>query len=122
MNKAILIGTVDTDPTVKSVGRSQLASFKLATHESWRGKDGQQQDRTDWHRIAAWGQLADVAARLQRGQLVVVEGAIKTRSFDGIFVNNPDTTEINASSITVAGGGGSSEPADQHPSADEVPF
>lgn len=122
MNKAILIGTVDTDPTVKSVGRSQLASFKLATHESWRGKDGQQQDRTDWHRIAAWGQLADVAGRLQRGQLVVVEGAIKTRSFDGKNGEKQYITEINASSITVASGGGSSEPADQHPSADELPF
>lgn len=121
MNKAILIGTVDTDPTTKSVGRSQLASFKLATHESWRGKDGQQQDRTDWHRIAAWGQLADVAGRLQRGQLVVVEGAIKTRSYDGKNGEKQYITEINASSITVAGGG-SSEPADQHPSADDLPF
>jgi single-strand DNA-binding protein len=121
MNKAILIGTVDNDPAVKTVGRSQLASFKVATHESWRGKDGQQQDRTDWHRVAAWGQLADVAGRLQRGQLVVIEGKIKTRSYDGKDGTKQYITEIAADSIIVAPDVGD-EPVDQHPSSDELPF
>lgn len=79
-NKVILIGHLGQDPEFKSTGKSQVASFPLATHTAWHDKKGgEKKDRTEWHRIVAWGKLAQTCRQhLEKGKLILVEGALRT--------------------------------------------
>ena len=82
LNKVMLIGRLGQDPEVKEVGSSQVANFSIATNESWTDKQGEKQERTEWHNCQAWGKLADLAGRyLFRGNQVYVEGSIQTREW-----------------------------------------
>lgn len=90
LNKAMIIGNLGADPEVRSVGSgTKVAEFSVATSRQWTGRDGQQQEKTEWHRIVAWGfnpekdGLAGVAERfLKKGDRVYVEGQIEYRSYD----------------------------------------
>ena len=82
LNKVMLIGRLGQDPEVKEVGSSQVANFSIATNENWTDKQGEKQERTEWHNCQAWGRLADLAGRyLFRGNQVYVEGSIQTREW-----------------------------------------
>ena len=84
LNKIILIGRLGNNPEGRYTqkGRS-VVSFSLATNESWKNKEGKQIEHTEWHSIVAWDQLADFAKEsLFKGQLVCVEGCLRSRTWD----------------------------------------
>lgn len=104
VNKVIIVGNLGNDPEVKAVGQSTVANFSLATSESYT-KDGQKQEKTEWHKIVAWGKLAELAGQyLKKGRQVYVEGKLQTREYekDG---QKRYSTEIVANNITFLGGG-----------------
>jgi len=88
MNKAILIGNLGSDPEFINNNGMTVAKFSLATSERWKDKNtGEMQERTEWHRIAAFGRLAEICKDyLSKGRQVCIEGRIQTRSWekDGI--------------------------------------
>jgi single-strand DNA-binding protein len=110
VNKVILIGHLGKDPELRyTPGGQPTASFSLATSERWNDKNGQRQERTEWHNIVAWGKLAELANQyLKKGRPVYIEGRINTRSWDDRDGNKKYKTEIVANSIQFLGQGGGS--------------
>ena len=84
VNKAILIGNLGSDPELKyTTSGTAVTNFNIATTEKWKDKDGQMQERTEWHRIVLWARTAEVAKEyLQKGSSVYIEGRIQTRNYD----------------------------------------
>ena len=84
LNKVVLIGFLGGDPEIKYTPQgTAIANFSVATSESWKDKDGKQQDRTEWHRIVAWQKLAEIIGEYaKKGQQVFVEGKLQTRSWE----------------------------------------
>jgi single-strand DNA-binding protein len=83
-NRVVLIGNVGKDPDVRYTASGiPVATFSLATSEIWKDKDGNQQERTDWHNIVAWRKLAEIIQEIvKKGSRVLVEGKIQNRSFE----------------------------------------
>lgn len=108
INKAILVGNLGKDPEFKyTPGGQPVATFSLATTERWADKNGQRQDRTEWHNIVAWGKLAELCNQyLKKGKSVYLEGRITTRSWDDKDGNKKFRTEIVAANIEFLGGAG----------------
>ncbi len=106
VNKAILIGRLGADPEVRyTPSGAAVANFRIATSESWNDKQGQRQERTEWHRIVAWGKLAELCGEyLAKGRQVYVEGRLQTRAWDDRDGNKRYTTEVQAREITFLGG------------------
>jgi single-strand DNA-binding protein len=113
LNKVILIGNLGKDPEVRySQGGTAVANFTLATNESWNNKEGQREERTEWHRIVVFGKLADICGQyLKKGKQVYIEGRLQTRNWDDREGNKKTTTEIVASNMVMLGktGPGSSD-------------
>jgi single-strand DNA-binding protein len=105
LNKIILIGNLGRDPEIRYTPEgSQVATFSIATSESWTDKSGTRQERTDWHNITAWNKLADLCKRfLVKGRQVYVEGRIHYREFTDRDGNKRSKTEITASQIVLLG-------------------
>jgi single-strand DNA-binding protein len=84
INKAILVGNLGPDPEVRSLPSGQnVANFSVATKARFKGRNGEQQERTDWHRVVAYGRLADNCQRLlSKGRHVYVEGRLRTRQYE----------------------------------------
>ena len=84
VNKVILIGNLGKDPEVKFTPQgTPVAKITLATNERFKGKDGQWQDRTEWHNVVLWQRLAEIAGEyLKKGGKVYIEGRLQTRSWD----------------------------------------
>ena len=85
VNKAILIGNLGRDPEIRVIENDRkVAKFSMATTESWKDKTtGERVDKTEWHNIALWRGLADVAEKyLKKGDKVYIEGKIRTRSYE----------------------------------------
>ena len=105
VNKVILVGNLGKDPEVMTFDNGvKKVSFSLATSESYKNKEGQRVDTTEWHNVVLWRGLADVAERfLKKGNQVYIEGKIKTRSYeqDG---QKRYITEIVADNMTMLGG------------------
>ena len=102
LNKVMLIGHVGKDPEVRFTGSgTPVASFSLATNESWKDAEGNQQERTDWHNIIAWKKLAEICGEwLKKGSKVYIEGRIQTRDYDDKNTGAKKyITEITASSM-----------------------
>jgi single-strand DNA-binding protein len=106
VNKAILIGNLGGDPELRSTpSGTPVATFTLATNESWTDRDGQRQERTEWHRIVAWGKLAEICGQyLRKGRQVYIEGRLTTRSWEDRQGNQRKTTEIVAQQMLMLGG------------------
>lgn len=138
VNKVILVGRLGADPEIKTVGSGQtVARLSLATSENWTGKDGQKQERTEWHRIVVWGRQAENCGKhLSKGRQVYIEGRLQTRSWEDPQGQKKYSTEIVASTVQFLGAGGEksgggatdSSYSDFGPepsfdsSADEIPF
>ncbi len=109
INKAILIGNLGADPELKyTASGTPMCTFRIATSESFKDREGNQQERTEWHRVVAWGKLGEIAAQyLSKGRQVYIEGRISTRSWeDKNSGEKRYMTEIVARDIQFLGGGG----------------
>jgi single-strand DNA-binding protein len=84
LNKVMLIGNLGKDPEIRyTPGGDPVANFTLATNESWKDKEGNLQERTEWHNIVAWRRLAEFCGEwLKKGKKVYIEGRIQTRSYE----------------------------------------
>jgi len=102
LNKAMIIGNLGKDPDVRTTSGGQtVCELSIATNESYTDKNGQQQDRTEWHRIIVWGRQAELCGEyLKKGRSVFVEGKIQTRKWQDKDGNNRYTTEIVANQVT----------------------
>ena len=105
VNKVILIGNVGKDPEVKQLENNvSVARFTLATNESYKNRDGQRVDQTEWHNIVMWRGLAEVAEKyISKGKQLYIEGKIQTRTYEE-GGNKKYFTEIVADSMTMLGG------------------
>ncbi|MEO0311135.1 MAG: hypothetical protein RIQ89_792 [Bacteroidota bacterium] len=106
VNKVILIGNVGKDPEVKYLsGSIAVAKFPLATNETYKNKEGQKVDHTDWHNIVLWRGLAELTEKyVRKGKQVYIEGRIRTKVV-GEGDQRKYYTEIEADKMTLLGGG-----------------
>jgi len=125
VNKVILLGNVGKDPEVKYFDNDvAVASFSIATSETYKDKSGQKQTKTEWHNITAWRGLAKLAENyIKKGTQLYIEGKITTRSWDDKDGNKRYTTEIVANSIQMLGkkDSGNSEAPAPTPNIDSAP-
>lgn len=105
VNKAIILGNLGKDPEMRFTPSGQaVANFSIATNESWKDKNGQQQERTEWHRIVVWGKLAELCGEyLKKGRQAYVEGRLQTREWTDKEQKKHYTTEIVATNIQFLG-------------------
>lgn len=83
LNRITLIGRLGADPELKHVGESAVLRLRLATSEKYKDRNGERQERTEWHTVNLWGKRAEaLSAMLTKGQLVYLEGRIETRQWD----------------------------------------
>lgn len=97
VNKVILIGNLGNDPDVRfTPSGSAIANLSLATSESWKDRNtGQQQEKTEWHRVVIFGKLAEIAQQyLRKGSKVYIEGKLQTRKWQGQDGQDRYTTEV----------------------------
>ena len=108
VNKVILIGNLGAKPELKYLPSGQaVTELRLATTDQWTDKQGQRQERTEWHRVVVWAKQAENCAKyLDKGRSVYVEGRLQTRSWDDKDGNKRYTTEIVANLVQFLGGGG----------------
>jgi single-strand DNA-binding protein len=101
INKVTLVGNLGKDPEVKHLeSGSSVARIKLATNESYRDKDGNWQNLTEWHTVIAWRELAKRAEKdLKKGSLVYVEGKLRTRSYKDSAGVERQITEVEANIV-----------------------
>lgn len=106
VNRVILIGNLGKDPEIRNLeGGVKKASFSLATSESFKGKNGEKIEQTEWHNIVLWRGLAEVAeSYLKKGNTVYIEGKIKTRDYTDKDGNKRYITEIVADNLQMLGG------------------
>ncbi|AMM50559.1 single-stranded DNA-binding protein [Rufibacter sp. DG15C] len=105
INKVILIGNLGKDPEVRHLeGGVAVARFPLATSETFKDKNGDKQERTEWHNIVVWRGLAEVTEKyLKKGQSVYIEGKIRTNSYQDKEGVQRYSTEIVADNMTMLG-------------------
>ena len=108
VNKVILVGNLGRDPELRyTPGGQAVANFTMATTRNWTDKDGKKQERTEWHRIVAWGKLGETCGQyLSKGRQVYIEGRLETREWNDKDGHKRQTTEINALEIVFLGSGG----------------
>jgi len=124
VNKVILIGRLGADPEIRyTPSGAEVANFRIATSEMWTNKNGEKEERTEWHRIVAWRNLAKICGEyLSKGRLVYIEGKIRTRAWEDRDGNKRTTTEIEAAEMKMlGGGGGETERKAKEPNADYAP-
>lgn len=148
VNKLTLLGNLGADPELRYTESGQaMCQLRVATQETWKDKQGQQQERTEWHRVVVFGARAEACAKhLAKGRQVYVEGPLQTRSWekDG---QKHYVTEVKALTVLFIGGGegrgsamsdtprqrepiasgarsgkGQQQPPQQDPADDEIPF
>ncbi|MFH1321622.1 MAG: single-stranded DNA-binding protein [Bacteroidota bacterium] len=123
VNKVILIGNLGRDPEVKYLENSvPVAKFPLATTETWKGKDGEKKEHTEWHNIVLWRGLAEVTEKyLHKGDKAYIEGRLRTRSWEDKEGNKRYTTDVIADKMTMLSTKrGEGEPTDTPTGAEEA--
>ena len=105
LNRVLLIGNLGADPELSyTPSGTAKATMRLATHEVWTNKSGEKGERTEWHRVLAWGRLAEICGEyLTKGRQVFVEGRLQTRSWEDRDGNKRWSTEIIASNLQMLG-------------------
>lgn len=109
VNKVIIIGNLGADPETRQTGSGQsVATLSVATSRTYKDREGNRKEETEWHRVVVWGQLADFAQRyLGKGRKVYVEGRLQTRSWDDAQTGQKKyATEIVAETLTALDSGG----------------
>lgn len=141
INKVIIVGTVGKDPEMRySQSGSALCSLSIATNEKWKDKNGEMQERTEWHRVKAFGKLAEIIGEyVKKGGQLYVEGKLRTEKYTDKQGVEKYSTDIIADEIMLLGGkseggdkparqesrggGGSSAPArGEFVDSEEIPF
>jgi len=129
VNKVILIGRLGADPEMRyTADGTPVATFRIATTETRKNKDGSKIDQTEWHRIVAWRKLGEISGEyLKKGRLVYVEGRIQSREYEGRDWVKRKAYEIVATNMKMLGGSGSPDgerksygPAAEHTDDDFV--
>jgi len=107
VNKVILVGNLGRDAELRyTPGGAAVATLNMATTEVWNDKQGQRQEKTEWHRVILWGKQAEsLQEYLTKGKQIYVEGRLQTREWEKDGVKRY-TTEVKADRITLLGGGG----------------
>ena len=109
INKVILVGNLGNDPETRAMPSGDtVTNLSIATNESWKDKkSGEQKDRTEWHKVAMFGRLAEISAEyLRKGSQVYIEGKLRTRKWQDQQGNDRWTTEIVANEMQMLGGRG----------------
>ncbi len=122
INKVILVGNLGADPETRyTASGSAVTNIRIATSESWRDKQsGEQQERTEWHRVVFFGRLAEIAKEyLRKGSQVYVEGRLQTSKWQGQDGQDRYTTEIIANEMQMLGGRGDGGGASRGPRGDD---
>jgi len=139
VNKVMLVGNLGKDPEVRYTGSGvAVATFSVATNESWKDQDGNAQERTEWHNIVAWRKLAEICGQyLKKGSKIWLEGRLQYRTYDDKNGVKRYVTEIVMNEMVMLdsrGGGGGQQggsgdqslPAGEQPPmpdpADDLPF
>ena len=123
VNKVILVGNLGRDPETRYLPSGDaVANISIATSEKWKDKSGETQEHTEWHRVAFFGKLAEIAGEyLKKGSSVYVEGRIRTRKWQDKEGQDKYSTEIVADRMQMlggrGGGSGGSEPMTREPAA-----
>ncbi len=106
VNKVILVGTLGKDPEVRySQAGAALTSVSVATNESWKDKNGEKQERTEWHRVKFFGRLAEIAGEyLKKGGQVYIEGSLRTEKYTDKQGVEKYSTDIIANEMQMLGG------------------
>lgn len=124
VNKVILIGTMGADPETRypTGGGTTITTARLATNEAWTDKQGQKQERTEWHRVKFFGKLAEIAGEyLRKGGHVYIEGSLRTDKYtdrDGV---ERYTTDIIASEMQMLGSKPANQSTSHHPAQPREP-
>jgi len=107
LNKVMLIGNLGADPETRyTQDGTCVCNLRLATTEKFKGRDGNQQEKTEWHRVVLWGRLGEIANQyLNKGARVYIEGKIETRKWTNKEGQDQYTTEIRANEMKMLGGG-----------------
>lgn len=112
VNKVLLVGRLTRDPEIRTTPSGQtVASISMATNRFWKDKNGQRQDKTEFHNVILWGRLAEIAGQyLAKGQEAFIEGRLETRKYTAKDGSERKTTEIIAENMQLGskaqGGGG----------------
>jgi single-strand DNA-binding protein len=136
VNRVILIGNLGRDPELRyTPSGTAVANFSLATTDRFSNKQGERQERTEWHRIVAWGRTAELCAQyLSKGRSVYVEGRLQTNEWEDKEGQKRRTTEIVAQTVQFLGGRNAGEsgggpppssgggPDSPPPPSDDIPF
>ena len=133
LNKVMLIGRITRQPELKTTTTGQnVVSFSIATNRNWKDKDGNKQDRAEFHNLVAWGKLAEICSQyLQKGKKIYVEGRLQTRDWEGQDGVKRYRTEVVMSEMIMLDSAGSGngansdeqivvEPLDDNALNDEV--
>lgn len=122
LNKVMIIGRLGKDPEIRTTQDNKtVTNFTVATTDRWKDRDGQQQEKTEWHRIVAWGRLGEICGQyLTKGKQVYVEGAIQTRQWEDKDGQTRYTTEIKAFTMQMLGNKDDADTA--QPKANQEPY
>jgi len=106
LNRVQLIGNLGQDPEVRYTNSGKaVCNFSLATTASWKDAEGNAQDKTEWHKVVAWGKLAEICSQyLAKGRMVFVEGRLQTRKWQGKDGSDRYTTEVVIDNMIFLGG------------------
>ena len=126
VNKVILVGNLGRDPETRyTTGGEAVTNVSIATTDTWKDKAGEKQERTEWHRVAFFGKLAEIAGEyLKKGSQVYVEGRLQTRKWQDKEGQEKYTTEVIADRMQMLGsrsGGGDAAPERERGSAGGKP-
>ena len=105
VNKAIILGNLGRDPEMRyTQSNTAVCNFTVATTDQWSDRNGEKQERTEWHRVVAWGRLGEICGQyLQKGKQVYIEGRIQTREWEDQNGQKKYTTEIVAQTMQMLG-------------------
>lgn len=129
LNKVILIGRLGRDPELRYMANGEaVCNFSVATSESWKDKNGQRQESTEWHNVTMYRKLAEIAAKyLTKGSQVYLEGKIQSRKYQGKDGIERTAYEIIANEMKMLGGNAQTpaqkpQPAQAQDDISDVPF
>ena len=106
VNKAILLGRLGSDPEIRYTSSgTAVVNVSLATNESWTDKEGNRQEKTEWHRLVFWRQLAEIAGQyLRKGGQIYVEGTLRYRTYEDSEGRERFTTEVEVRELSMLDG------------------